>query len=49
MKFADRDTARSFFHKLTQLTRDWNYSKWDTPEFKELEKRGRAAVQSVLA
>ena len=49
MKFADRDAARSFFHKLTQLIRDWNYSKWDSPEFKELEKRGRAAVQSVLA
>ena len=49
MKFADRDAARTFFHKLTQLIRDWNYSKWDSPEFKELEKRGREAVQSVLA
>ena len=49
MEFTDRDGARTFFHKLTQLMRDWNYAKWDSPEFKEIEARGRAAVAHVHA
>ncbi|MGI5869989.1 MAG: V-type ATP synthase subunit A [Kiritimatiellia bacterium] len=49
MTFDDRDAARSFFHRLTQLVRDWNYSKWNTTKFEELEKRMQAALESVLA
>ena len=47
MKFKDRDEARAFFHKLTQLMRDWNYTKWNSPEFKDIESRGHAAIKEV--
>jgi V/A-type H+-transporting ATPase subunit A len=37
MDFPDKDTARRFFHKLTQLTKDWNRIPFGTEEFKKLE------------
>ena len=46
MRFSTRDEARSFFHRLTQLFRDWNVAKWDTPEFAAGEKAVIDAVSS---
>ncbi len=49
MVFKDRDAARTFFHKLTQLMRDWNYKLWNSNEFKAIEKKIHDAVANVLA
>ena len=43
----DRDKARSFFQKLTQSLRDWNYIAMDAPEFAAQEKTIRAALAEV--
>ena len=47
MKFADRDEARGFFHKLTQTMRDWNGTAWDSDDFRAGEAKVREAVASV--
>jgi V/A-type H+-transporting ATPase subunit A len=39
LKFADKDSARAFFQRLTQATKDWNRLAMQTPEFEELERR----------
>ncbi len=39
MKFADKTVARKFFQTLTQLTRDWNWTEFETEKFKELEQK----------
>jgi V/A-type H+-transporting ATPase subunit A len=39
LKFEDKDTARSFFHKLTQATRDWNQLAFDSDEFKKQQEQ----------
>ena len=49
MAFTDRDAARAFFHKLTQLMRDWNCTIWESAEFKELEKKIHEAVAHALS
>lgn len=33
-----KDEARSTFNQLRQKFIDWNYSEWDGPEFKKIEK-----------
>lgn len=38
-KMKDKDIARRFFLELRQIFIDWNYSKFDSPEFKELEAK----------
>ncbi len=38
-KMKDKDIARRFFLELRQIFIDWNYSKFDAPEFKELETK----------
>ena len=37
--FTDKESARQFFQRLTQVTKDWNRVNEGTPEFKELEAR----------
>lgn len=37
MNFSDKDTARRFFHKITQLTKDWNRIEMSTEDFRKLE------------
>ena len=49
MTFTDRDSAHAFFHKLTQLMRDWNCTVWESAEFKDLEKKIHEAVEHALA
>ncbi len=34
----EKDDSRNFFNQLRQKFLDWNYTKWDSPEFKEAEK-----------
>jgi V/A-type H+-transporting ATPase subunit A len=37
MNFSEKDEARLFFQKLTQLTKDWNRIGRDKPEFSQTE------------
>jgi V/A-type H+-transporting ATPase subunit A len=39
LKFENKDTARSFFHKLTQAARDWNQLAFDSDEFKKQQEQ----------
>ncbi len=39
MRFADKDAARQFFHRLTQATRDWNRLAMEAEEFKQQQSR----------
>ena len=47
MTFADKDKARNFFHRLTQLHKDWNLSEMQSDEFKTLEVQLRDMVAEV--
>jgi V/A-type H+-transporting ATPase subunit A len=47
MTFNDKEKARSFFHKLTQLHKDWNRSEMQSEEFKKLEGQLRDMVAEV--
>jgi len=47
MKFADKDTARRFFLRLTQTTKDWNRVDMKSPEFAALEQQIEKAVAEV--
>ena len=38
-EFADKDAARSFFHTLTQFTKDWNRADMQSDEFAAVEAR----------
>lgn len=44
-RFGDKDAARRFFLELRQVCIDWNYSGFDSPEFKELEAKIDAKVK----
>ncbi|MBT3296730.1 MAG: V-type ATP synthase subunit A [Verrucomicrobia bacterium] len=39
LHFADKTKARSFFHQLTQTTRDWNRADMGSQEFKDIQGR----------
>ena len=45
--FGDRDAARKFFQRLTQLTRDWNRAAADTDAFRGLEAQLERLVAGV--
>lgn len=45
--FSDKDTARGFFLKLTQATKDWNRVAFDSEEFKNLENQIFSSVKEV--
>ncbi len=47
VSFKDKDTARSFFLKLTQTAKDWNRVEFGSNEFKELEANILKAVAEV--
>jgi len=44
LNFTDRDEARVFFQKLTQMMKDWNFIPWGTEEFAAQELRIRAEI-----
>lgn len=45
--FNDKDSARGFFLKLTQATKDWNRVAFDSEEFKNLESQIFSSVKEV--
>jgi V/A-type H+-transporting ATPase subunit A len=47
MSFKEKDEARNFFHKLTQLHKDWNGVNMEDENFKTLEAKLRAMVAEV--
>ncbi len=49
LSFEDKDTARKFFHQLTQTTKDWNRLEMDTSEFKDLQSKIEAQVETVVS
>ena len=46
-EFGDKDSARGFFLKLTQATKDWNRVAFDSDEFKKLESQIFSSVKEV--
>jgi V/A-type H+-transporting ATPase subunit A len=47
MNFAEKDEARQFFQKLTQMTKDWNRIGRDKPEFAQTEQALEKALAEV--
>lgn len=47
MNFTEKDDARQFFQKLTQMTKDWNRIHIDKAEFKQMEDKIMAALAEV--
>jgi len=47
LDFEDKAAARSFFHQLTQTTRDWNRVDMGNQEFKDLQGRLEQMVSEV--
>lgn len=47
MEFADKDSARTFFLKLTQATKDWNRTPFKSEEFAKLEAQIFNSVAEV--
>jgi V/A-type H+-transporting ATPase subunit A len=47
MTFEEKEDGRTFFHKLTQLHKDWNRAEMDSDEFKKLEQQLRDMVAEV--
>lgn len=49
VNFTDKDTARSFFLKLTQTAKDWNRVEFKSKEFEDLEANILKSVAEVTA
>ena len=47
MAFDDKQSARRFFHQLTQTARDWNRSEMSTDQFKDIQARLETMVAEV--
>ncbi len=47
MAFEAKEEARSFFHELTQITKDWNRVDTDTEEFRVLQQKLEERVAEV--
>jgi len=47
MTFKEKEEGRSFFHKLTQVHKDWNRSEMQSEEFKKIEEQLRSMVAEV--
>jgi len=47
--FETRDSARSFFHALTQIIREWNFTPWESEAFKSHEKKILERLDAALA
>jgi V/A-type H+-transporting ATPase subunit A len=44
LQFPDQESARGFFHKITQSTREWNRQELGSPEFRRLQ----AALEKMI-
>jgi V/A-type H+/Na+-transporting ATPase subunit A len=49
MKFEDKEKGRHFFHRLTQLHKDWNLVDMQSDEFTKLEGQLRDLVAEVAS
>jgi len=47
MVFKEKEEGRSFFHKLTQVHKDWNRADMQSEKFKKLEEQLRSMVAEV--
>lgn len=47
LSFKNKEEARAFFLKLTQITKDWNRVEFESSEFKELEAQVFKSVLEV--
>jgi len=47
MVFKEKDDARTFFHELTQITKDWNRVDMNADEFKTLQEKLEQRVAEV--
>lgn len=47
MNFTEKDEARQFFQKLTQMTKDWNRIHIEKAEFKQMEDQLMTALAEV--
>jgi len=47
MKFADKEAGRHFFHRLTQMHKDWNFADMQNEEFKKLERQLLSTLSEV--
>ncbi len=47
MVFKEKDDARTFFHELTQITKDWNRVDMDEEEFKTLQQKLEQRIAEV--
>jgi V/A-type H+-transporting ATPase subunit A len=47
LNFKDKADARRFFHQLTQTTKDWNITPFDSEEFKSLGNKIKDMVSEV--
>ena len=47
--FKEKEAARQFFQRLTQVTKDWNRVNQGTPEFKDLEQRIATMLAEVTS
>lgn len=47
MNFHDKESARRFFHQLTQTTKDWNRVEMDSDQFKKLQAKIEQMVSEV--
>jgi V/A-type H+-transporting ATPase subunit A len=45
--FTDKDAARSFFQKLSQMTRDWNGMEFQLDDFKKMEEQMNVMLAEV--
>src|SRR6056297_1342016 len=45
LELSDKEDARHFFNQLRQHFIDWNYSEWDSDEFKENEKKIKTLLE----
>jgi V/A-type H+-transporting ATPase subunit A len=45
--FEDKDAARRFFQMLTQATRDWNHTEWNSDAFRATEERLNGILAEV--
>ena len=44
---SEKDEARQFFNKLRQNFIDWNYSEWESEDFKNIEKKLTKLIDGV--
>ncbi|MFH1038546.1 MAG: V-type ATP synthase subunit A [PVC group bacterium] len=47
LTFKNKDAARSFFHEIRQIFRNWNSAPWDSESFKKLEGELKQKVAEV--